>query len=39
MTDRLLIALAQLSQRVGDLAGNADAMLARRAEAAAAGAD
>lgn len=27
MTDRLTIALAQLSQRVGDIAGNADAML------------
>jgi len=39
MTDRLTIALAQLSQRVGDLVGNADAMLARRAEAAAQGAD
>jgi NAD+ synthase len=39
MTDRLSIALAQLSQRVGDLAANADAMLARRADAAAAGAD
>lgn len=39
MTDRLTIAFAQLTQRVGDLAGNADAMLARRAEAAAQGAD
>ncbi|RJT24429.1 NAD+ synthase [Chakrabartia godavariana] len=39
MTDRLSIAFAQLSQRVGDLAGNAAAMLARRAEAAAMGAD
>ncbi len=39
MTDRLTIVLAQLSQRVGNLAGNADAMLARRAEAAALGAD
>jgi NAD+ synthase len=39
MTDRLTIALAQLTQRVGDLAGNADAMLAKRAEAAAKGAD
>lgn len=27
MTDRLTIALAQLSQRVGDITGNADAML------------
>ncbi|MBB5684042.1 NAD+ synthase [Sphingobium boeckii] len=33
MTDRLKIALAQLSQRVGDLAGNADAMLAWRTKA------
>lgn len=39
MSARLIIALAQMSQRVGDLAGNADAMLARRAEAAAKGAD
>lgn len=39
MTERLTIALAQMSQRVGDLAGNADAMLARRAEAASHGAD
>ena len=31
MTDRLTIAIAQMSQRVGDLAGNADAMLAMRA--------
>ena len=31
MTARLTIALAQTAQRVGDLAGNADAMLARRA--------
>jgi NAD+ synthase len=37
MTDRLTIALAQLPQRVGDLAGNADAMLAARK--AATGAD
>ncbi len=37
MTDHLTIALAQLSQRVGDLAGNADAML--NARKAAAGAD
>lgn len=33
MTDTLSIALAQMTQRVGDLIGNADAMLARRAEA------
>jgi NAD+ synthase len=33
MTERLRIALAQISQRVGDLAGNADAMLAWRARA------
>jgi len=33
MTDRLIIALAQLSQTVGDLAGNADAMLEWRARA------
>ena len=39
MSARLNIALAQMNQRVGDLAGNADAMLARRAEAAAKGAD
>ncbi len=31
MTDRLTIAIAQMNQRVGDLAGNADAMLAMRA--------
>ncbi len=31
MTDRLTIALAQMSQRVGDLAANADAMLSMRA--------
>ena len=31
MTDRLTIAIAQMSQRVGDLSGNADAMLAARA--------
>ncbi|MBK8630529.1 MAG: NAD+ synthase [Sphingomonadales bacterium] len=37
MTDTLTIALAQLSQRVGDLPGNADAMLAARK--AATGAD
>ena len=39
MTARLTIVLAQLRQRVGDLIGNADTMLARRAEAAAMGAD
>jgi NAD+ synthase len=33
MTDHLKIAFAQLPQRVGDLRGNADAMLAKRAEA------
>jgi NAD+ synthase len=33
MTDTLSITLAQLSQRVGDLAGNADAMLAARENA------
>lgn len=33
MTDTLIIAMAQLNQRVGDLAGNADAMLAWRTEA------
>lgn len=33
MIDRLRIALVQISQRVGDLAGNADAMLAWRAQA------
>jgi NAD+ synthase len=38
-TDRLRIALCQLSQRVGDLAGNADRMLEWRARAAAEGAD
>jgi NAD+ synthase len=32
MTDQLSIAFAQLSQRVGDLIGNADAMLALHAE-------
>jgi len=35
MTDRLTIALCQMSQRVGDLAGNARAMLAARARVAA----
>jgi NAD+ synthase len=34
MTDRLRIALVQIAQRVGDLAGNADAMLAWRDNAA-----
>jgi NAD+ synthase len=33
MIDRLRIALVQISQRVGDLTGNADAMLAWRAKA------
>lgn len=33
MIDRLRIALVQIPQRVGDLAGNADAMLAWRAQA------
>jgi NAD+ synthase len=32
MTDRLTIALAQLNQAVGDLAGNGDAILAARAQ-------
>ena len=32
MTDRLVIALAQLPQTMGDLRGNADAMLAARAD-------
>ena len=34
MTDRLNIALAQMNQRVGDLEGNAEAMLATRERAA-----
>jgi len=34
VTDRLSIALAQISQRVGDLAGNAEAMLEWRRKAA-----
>src|SRR3546814_5108836 len=34
VTDRLVIALAQLNQLVGDLRGNADAMLVARAKAA-----
>jgi NAD+ synthase len=33
MSDTLTIAMAQINQRVGDLAGNADAMLAWRAKA------
>jgi NAD+ synthase len=33
MTELLNIALAQMAQSVGDLAGNADAMLAKRAQA------
>ena len=33
MTDALTIALAQLSQRMGDLAANADAMLNVRKQA------
>ena len=39
MTDRLRIALCQLSQRIGDLAGNAEKVLEWRAKAAAEGAD
>ena len=39
MADTLTITFAQLNQRVGDLAGNADAMLAARQRARAAGAD
>jgi NAD+ synthase len=34
MTDRLTIALAQMNQRIGDLAGNAEEMLAMRERAA-----
>ena len=34
MTDRLTIALAQMNQRVGDLDGNAQAILAMRQKAA-----
>ncbi len=34
MTDRLIIALAQMNQRVGDLEGNAAAILAMREQAA-----
>jgi NAD+ synthase len=39
VTDRLRIALVQLSQRVGDLAGNADKILEWRNKAAAEGAE
>jgi NAD+ synthase len=39
MTDRLKIAFAQMNQRVGDLDGNAEAMLEMRRRAAAEGAD
>jgi NAD+ synthase len=39
MVDTLAITLAQLSQSVGDIAGNASAMLAARTRARAAGAD
>ena len=39
MTDRLRIALVQLSQRVGDLAGNAEKILEWRAKAATLGAE
>ncbi|MEO7504910.1 MAG: NAD+ synthase [Sphingomicrobium sp.] len=39
MTDTLRLALAQMSQRVGDLSGNAAAILKVRARAAKAGAD
>ena len=39
MTDRLRIALVQLSQRVGDLAGNADKTLEWRTKAAGKGAE
>jgi NAD+ synthase len=35
MTDQLIIAMAQINQRVGDLVGNADAMLVWRAKAGA----
>ena len=34
MTDRLIIALAQMNQRVGDLDGNAAGILAMRERAA-----
>jgi NAD+ synthase len=39
VTQKLRIALAQMNQRVGDLAGNSAAILAVRAQAAAQGAD
>ena len=39
MTDRLRIALVQMSQRIGDLAGNAEQILEWRGKAAAEGAD
>jgi NAD+ synthase len=39
VTDAVRIALAQMAQRVGDLSGNADAILEVRAAAAAQGAD
>jgi NAD+ synthase len=39
VTDRLRIALCQINQRIGDLAGNAEAILAWREKAAAEGAD
>lgn len=39
MTDRLIVALAQLNPTVGDISGNADKARAARAKAAAAGAD
>ena len=39
MADTLTITFAQHNQRVGDIAGNANAMLAARERAKAAGAD
>ena len=39
VTDRLRIALVQLSQRIGDLSGNSEQMLEWRSKAAAEGAD
>ena len=39
MTDKLRIAFAQMNQRVGDLEGNAAAMLEVRRKAAAEGAE
>lgn len=39
MTDRLILALAQVNPTVGDVAGNRDKLLAARAEAKAFGAD